>query len=138
MTCAIASAQEGIFAVQPGPEGTVEFQGQEGHPPQPLFKDAAPAPVPERSSVPGKVNPCVQKLRSGGLSGPELNPYQYIQLRDEPAIGNHRCAESYRQKSCEEVCLALSLFFAYYGHFKGADDFNMMRWVVRRASGCFV
>ena len=100
---------------------------------QPLFKRVGSSPAPSRPAAPGELNPCVQKLRSGDLSGPELNPEQYIQLNDEPVISNARCSETYRQICFEEEGLGPEPDCVRYGHFKRPDDFDLMRWVVRRA-----
>ena len=126
-TNALASARKRVFAVQQRPEGTLEFQDKETSPPRPLFQNTEPTPAPERAAEPEKLKPWITRLRSGDLSGPEVNPDHYLQLRDEQVVGNPRCSESYRQKCCDEVGLVPEPDFNRYGHFKGLDDFDLMR-----------
>ena len=51
--------------------------------------------------------------------------------------GNPRNTASYEETCCEQVGLGESPDMSKYGHFQGADDIDLMRWVVRRGAGCF-
>jgi len=77
------------------------------------------------------------KLRAGDLSGLVTPESQYLRIRGEVIEGNPRTAEAYRDKCCELVGLGLTPDMQKYGHLSSPQDFDLLRWVVRRGSGCF-
>ena len=52
-------------------------------------------------------------------------------------MGNPRAEESYKDLCCEKVGLGAQPDRGRYPLFQSEDDFALMKWVVRRSSGCF-
>ena len=77
------------------------------------------------------------RLKAGDLDGPLLDPNQYLRLRNETLTGNPRTTGEYRNACCEAVGLGSVPDPERYGHLRHQDDYDLLRWVVRRASGCF-
>ena len=75
------------------------------------------------------------RLDNGDFDGPRLSPEQYLDLRDEKVQGNPRMAHKYREKCCEAVGLG-AVPDERYPHITNPADFDLMRWAVRRGSGC--
>ena len=76
----------------------------------------------------------MQKLKAGDLSGVDVCPSQYLQLRDEPLRGNPRATTDYKEKCVEAVGLGKTPD-ERYTHIEHKDDFELLRWAVRRGSG---
>ena len=85
----------------------------------------------------GTLSPWLIKLRAGDLRGPELCQDQYLRLRGEALDGNPRMSEEYKDRCCEAVGLGVAPDQERYSHLQHADEVDLLRWVVRRASGCF-
>ena len=79
----------------------------------------------------------MEKLRKGDLSGLNVLENRYLKLRSGELVGNPRAEESYKDLCCEKVGLGPDPDRERYPHFQSQDDFALMRWVVRRSSGCF-
>ena len=77
----------------------------------------------------------MEKLRMGNYEGPTLDATRYLPLRNEKVKGNPRLTEEYRRLCCEAVGVGEVPDRERYSHLKEAD-FAVIRWVVRRGSGC--
>ena len=77
------------------------------------------------------------KSEAGDLGGPLLDPNQYLRLRNETLKGNPRATEEYRDACCEAVGLGSVPDPERYGHLRHQGDYDLLRRVVRRASGVF-
>ena len=75
------------------------------------------------------------RLRSGDLSGVEVDPGQYLSLRDQEVKGNPRAEQSYKDRCVEAVGLGATPD-ERYSHITAKDDLDLLRWAVRRGSGC--
>ena len=75
------------------------------------------------------------KLEAGDYSGPELDRSRYLSLRDSEVKGNPRQTEEYRKMCREAVGVGDVPDKERYAHL-GEHDFEPVRWVVSRGSGC--
>jgi len=78
----------------------------------------------------------MNRLHADDYEGPPLDTSRYLTLRNEVIQGNPRQTEQYRDKCCEAVGLGPKPDKDRYAHFKHDEDFELVRWVVRRGSGC--
>ena len=78
----------------------------------------------------------MQKLREGDYSGPTLDVSRYLTLRNQEVKGNPRQTAEYRRLSREAVGGGEKPDMEKYAHL-GPKDFDVIRWVVDRGSGCF-
>ena len=78
----------------------------------------------------------MDNLRMGDYSGPVLDASRYLSMRNRPIEGNRRQTEEYRQKCCDAVGIGAEPDKDRYKHLTRAQDFDVLRWVVRRSSGC--
>ena len=76
------------------------------------------------------------RLAAGDLGGLDLDKAQYMELRGSTIEGNPRATEEYKQKCVEAVGLGAVPDPARYSHISGEGNFELLRWVVRRGSGC--
>ena len=79
----------------------------------------------------------MSRLRAADLSGPKVPASQYLRLRAEELVGNPRAKAAYKEMCCEKVGLGPEPGRQRYPHLQKSDDFDLLRWVVRRGSGCF-
>ena len=77
----------------------------------------------------------MQKLHAGDLSGLEVDPSRYLELRDEAVTGNPRAEPSYKQRCVDAVGLGEKPDDRYQ-HITARNDLDLLRWAVRRGSGC--
>ncbi len=78
----------------------------------------------------------MRKLKSGDYSGPVLDRSRYLTLRNQTVQGNPRQTEEYRKLCREAVGVGDQPDMQRYAHLE-EPDFDVIRWVVDRGSGCF-
>ena len=86
----------------------------------------------------------MDRLKAGDLGGLDVDPGQYLDLRDQKVEGNPRAAEDYKQRCVVAVGLGPEPLIkggdlstaARYPHITNPQDLELMRWAVRRGSGC--
>ena len=76
------------------------------------------------------------RLAAGDLGGLDLDKAQNMELRGSTIEGNPRATEEYKQKCVEAVGPGAVPDPARYSHTSGEGNFELLRWVVRRGSGC--
>ena len=77
----------------------------------------------------------MNRLRSGDYSGPVLDESRYLSLRNQQVVGNPRQTEEYRKRCCDAVGVG-DVPDERYDHLTHPQDIKVLRWVVRRSSGC--
>ena len=77
----------------------------------------------------------MKKLVEGDFSGPTLDRSRYLTLRGQALAGNPRQTEEYRKLCREAVGVGDKPDLERYAHLE-PDDFDVIRWVVSRGSGC--
>ena len=77
----------------------------------------------------------MDRLAKGDLSGIDVDPKQYLELRDEKVEGNPRAAEEYKDRCCAAVGVGPTPD-ERYSHIPAKADVDLIRWAVRRGSGC--
>ncbi|MDP7560802.1 MAG: hypothetical protein QF745_09705, partial [Planctomycetota bacterium] len=78
----------------------------------------------------------MKKLKSEDYSGPVLDRSRYLTLRNQEVLGNPRQTAEYRKLCREAVGVGPQPDMQRYAHLE-KPDFDVIRWVVDRGSGCF-
>ena len=76
------------------------------------------------------------RLSKGDLSGGDVDPNQYLDLRDLRVVGNPRAEQEYKDRCVTAVGLGTPPDKARYPHIESEADFELLRWATRRGSGC--
>jgi hypothetical protein len=77
----------------------------------------------------------MKKLEDEDYSGPTLDRSRYLTMRNAIIDGNPRQTEDYRKMCREAVGVGSKPDMERYSHLE-KDDFDVIRWVVSRGSGC--
>ena len=120
-----------------------EVSGQNPSPGKPVKADRQAAEAAGRASwgslSPGAMTPAqlkwMAKLKAGDLGGVDVDPGQYLELRNSKVAGNPRAESSYKDRCAEAVGLG-PVPDERYVHITNPADFELMRWAVKRGSGC--
>ena len=83
----------------------------------------------------GAAKAWVERLERKDLSGVDVRVEQYLDLRDQKVQGNPRATQEYKDRCVEAVGLGAKPD-ERYAHFTNKADLDLLRWAVRRGSGC--
>ena len=78
----------------------------------------------------------MDRISKGDLSGLDLDPSCYMELRNQNTQGNPRVEPSYKQQCIDAAGLGEKVDSEIYGHITNPADIELLRWCVRRGSGC--
>ena len=78
----------------------------------------------------------MKKIEKGDLTGLDVDPSCYMELRNEKVQGNPRATEEYKSKCLDAVGLTPKVDEKRYPHITNPEDIELIKWCVKRGSGC--